>query len=1013
MTDKKREPLLSVITTVYNTEQYVERCFDSIIAQSYKNIELIVVNNGSSGNIEEIIQKYKNTYPNYIIKYIFKKENVGLVHGYISGTEIATGDYITFIDSDDRISLDYYRLLIEKALNTGADMVAADFVYEYEDGTMLTDDYNPLQNMNVELCGEDVFSLFMTEGARSFYWNLMWNKIYRIDLWKKCYPHIKNKTEKLVLCQDIVFSLVFFAFSSKFVNVHSGKYYYLKRKLSGTDANSDPERFENQLIDLKNVFSFFEDFVKKVFKERYDKEVREWKNRYYRFFCRFIVTSSMRGIDKKRLLKTWKEIMQKSIVELPNEDDDFFMRFHTPFDNSLEKIREHIADESCQYVSFDVFDTLVLRPFWEPQDMFKILNVYFKKVVSPNLHIEFSDYRFVAEDNLRKRLFAFGESDSEITLEMIYKELQSILRLNDEQIAKLEEYEKQTEIQCCYRRTIAKELYDYAISLGKKVIVISDMYLPKETVDAILQSCGYTNISKIFISNECGHTKASGQLYGYVKNQLKIRNFSSMVHIGDNNFSDVQVPMMKGVHAFCLPRAVEKFCSSSPLFHKMFNGENGYGFTSSSTFKYWGTRCFAGLIANHLFDNPFQVLKDGSEFNADPYFVGYFALGPYIYAAAEWLAKLTKERSYSKIHFLARDGCLIKQAYDKYTSVFGGCASNYLYLSRQSLIPLMILNPDDVFSFSHFLFYGNFTPIMLLKIFLPLLKMDLDSAIGYVKESGFVPDRLFSNMVQCSQFLYEVRTKLFDEERAKTYYSEIYEMFNGIVGDKECTFDVGYSTRPEAILSKFLGKRIDATMLYCNEEKSGKNAQTFDGEIFAMNNYFPPIANEMMIELMISDRGPYCDGYCKVGKTYSPRFAPQESNEFTTDFMISILQNAAMEFVNDALRHFSQFEKIMFHNIYDMTYPLEYFIRYAPPVDMCFLQEAILDEDTSKGIKTRIVDIRNEFIYKSGYSSPLLQTLPLNSNVIGVKGALVNYFKKHTPMWLRPFAKRVKRFLKW
>ena len=93
---------ISVIVPIYNVEKYIKRCLDSILMQKYQNLELILINDGSTDNVEEIIKTYIEKYPN-IIKYI-KKENTGLSDTRNTGMEIATGDYIMFVDSDDYIS---------------------------------------------------------------------------------------------------------------------------------------------------------------------------------------------------------------------------------------------------------------------------------------------------------------------------------------------------------------------------------------------------------------------------------------------------------------------------------------------------------------------------------------------------------------------------------------------------------------------------------------------------------------------------------------------------------------------------------------------------------------------------------------------------------------------------------------------------------------------------------------------------------------------------------------------
>ena len=85
---------ISVIIPVYNTEKYLRRCFDSVIAQDYKNLEIVIINDGSEDNSEQIINEYKNKYPELISYY--KKENSGVADTRNFGIEKAQGDYIMF-----------------------------------------------------------------------------------------------------------------------------------------------------------------------------------------------------------------------------------------------------------------------------------------------------------------------------------------------------------------------------------------------------------------------------------------------------------------------------------------------------------------------------------------------------------------------------------------------------------------------------------------------------------------------------------------------------------------------------------------------------------------------------------------------------------------------------------------------------------------------------------------------------------------------------------------------------
>ena len=102
---------ISVIVPVYNTEKYIKKCLDSLVNQTMKNIEIIVVNDGSNDHSEEIIKDYENKYPE-MVKY-YKKENGGLPSARNYGLEKAKGEYIAFVDSDDYIDKELFSKLDE------------------------------------------------------------------------------------------------------------------------------------------------------------------------------------------------------------------------------------------------------------------------------------------------------------------------------------------------------------------------------------------------------------------------------------------------------------------------------------------------------------------------------------------------------------------------------------------------------------------------------------------------------------------------------------------------------------------------------------------------------------------------------------------------------------------------------------------------------------------------------------------------------------------------------------
>ena len=123
-------PNVSVIVPVYNVEDYIERCMESLINQTLKDIEIIVVNDGSTDKSETKIKKYLDKYPDKI-KY-FVKENGGLSDARNYGMQYATGEYIAFLDSDDYVDITLYEKMYKIAVEQNCDYVECNFIWKYD-----------------------------------------------------------------------------------------------------------------------------------------------------------------------------------------------------------------------------------------------------------------------------------------------------------------------------------------------------------------------------------------------------------------------------------------------------------------------------------------------------------------------------------------------------------------------------------------------------------------------------------------------------------------------------------------------------------------------------------------------------------------------------------------------------------------------------------------------------------------------------------------------------------------
>lgn len=132
-------PVISVIVPVYNVEKYIEKCVDSIIIQTYKNLEIILVDDGSPDKCPEICDNYAKKDSR--IKVIHKV-NGGLSDARNAGLDIASGKYVTFIDSDDYISFDYIEKLYCALVDNGADMSLCSFIFVDDNYNIITERQN-------------------------------------------------------------------------------------------------------------------------------------------------------------------------------------------------------------------------------------------------------------------------------------------------------------------------------------------------------------------------------------------------------------------------------------------------------------------------------------------------------------------------------------------------------------------------------------------------------------------------------------------------------------------------------------------------------------------------------------------------------------------------------------------------------------------------------------------------------------------------------------------------------
>lgn len=172
--------LISVIIPVYNVEKYLGRCIDSVINQTLKNIEIILINDGSTDQSPKICDYYASI--DNRVKVVHKK-NEGPWRARNVGLDIANGLYVTFLDSDDFIDKDMYKVLYENLKEKNVDVCACDFEYITENGKSL---YNPsnIEGFNKIYNGVDFLELLYDGQYANAMVVCLWNKLYKKDVFK-------------------------------------------------------------------------------------------------------------------------------------------------------------------------------------------------------------------------------------------------------------------------------------------------------------------------------------------------------------------------------------------------------------------------------------------------------------------------------------------------------------------------------------------------------------------------------------------------------------------------------------------------------------------------------------------------------------------------------------------------------------------------------------------------------------------------------------------------------------
>ena len=331
----------------------------------------------------------------------------------------------------------------------------------------------------------------------------------------------------------------------------------------------------------------------------------------------------------------------------------------------LTEIKECVED--ADLVCFDIFDTLITRKVLHPVDVFQLVETMMPARLS--LSLDFKKYRISAEQAAYE-----CSANGQAMLKDIYGILEGKLGLTPEKTNSLMDLELEAEKLLAVSRTDVRDLVTELHRSGKKLLLVSDMYLTTEQMRPLLETCGYPNDLPIVVSCEEGKSKGDGSLW---KKVVQDHPGARIVHIGDNPRSDYQNAMAAGIKAFLIPNPSERF-THEKLFSCLGVYDNGS----------FGNSLLLGTVVNEvLYNHAFDAEYDSDRLTQ-------LWLGPVFAKFSRWLAHNEDD---CLLLFVTRENYLLRPMYLAYCENAGitprpNCD---FYASRQATAIAAFTNEDN------------------------------------------------------------------------------------------------------------------------------------------------------------------------------------------------------------------------------------------------------------------------------------------------------------------------------
>lgn len=281
---------LSIIVPVYNVENYIEKCLESLVIQKIENFEIICIDDGSTDNSLHILNEFKQKYPELI--KVFTKKNTGLADTRNFGIEKSNGDYLGFVDSDDWVANNMFSDMLQKAFENDAEIVISDYIEVYT---------------TKKIYIKDIAT------SKLLYESLVCNKIFKKSLFTEY--NIKFPVGLWYEDNAVTYKLLFLA--TKVIKLDKGYYFYRRTRIDSIMNSQKSKKIYDMWKISDDLYEFFSQFNLNN-QEKSEIEYIFVRNTMFRQIPKIITYEGINIVKANHMVKKNFEILEKKFPDWAN-----------------------------------------------------------------------------------------------------------------------------------------------------------------------------------------------------------------------------------------------------------------------------------------------------------------------------------------------------------------------------------------------------------------------------------------------------------------------------------------------------------------------------------------------------------------------------------------------------------------------------------------------------------------------------------------------------------------------